>query len=730
MQTKAHPGQAVFGLGNKARNRARLLLAGCALLVASQAHADDPVIRISTTNYQAYRTSRAAGDWVYVDADSAGETPVRAMQRSLGYREVDYKSAVYPMLHFSAVVPTTNGTTVTYDYSAQANKTNLAGFWAIKDVPVIIGPDGNPYIADGHHTTAGYLAPLSPVRQLVPGKGRVILGHVLGNYYDAIAGPQPVTDAWWTARAAQNQALLYGSEGDQLTQSGEPNFSSLQPILPSVQAMPASPSNITTNGAMAMAPSTYRSLAWGMVDAVVVSATNSSGKIAGFKKTAPGASADINFVEFYWADYLRRRVVWDDTLLGFPLTSTNSNSNLISAPLSFFTAVANGIALARSQAYRDEHGRGIFDYTNATVFPPNTVGWARGSLSNGLAGAADTYPLYLRDDSTIIGAIQPSALSTNILHIDTIAGLTVTQTLQNIRTILVNAGGTLRTSWKDAAPNTTLTWPAGTGLVTVPGTNFVATNTILGGGALALGGVLHGNLQVTNGVLQGSGSVNGSVTISDRGTLAPGEFIGTLTVNGALTLGGIALMEINKSGANITNDRVNGIGALTYGGTLTLRAGGDAPAAGDAFKLFNAANYSGVFATLHLPALAPGLSWDTSRLTVDGTITVTSGRPALALAVQPLTQSRNAGGTVTFNSGAVGTLPIRYQWQFNGSDLAGKTNTTLAFSNLQKNNQGSYRLMARNASGSATSAPAILTVNHPNGRMPDEGAPHLEKAEP
>ena len=83
-------------------------------------------------------------------------------------------------------------------------------------------------------------------------------------------------------------------------------------------------------------------------------------------------------------------------------------------------------------------------------------------------------------------------------------------------------------------------------------------------------------------------------------------------------------MEISKSGANITNDRVNGIGALTYGGTLTLRAGGDAPAAGDAFKLFNAANYSGVFATLHLPALAPGLSWDTSRLTVDGTITVTS----------------------------------------------------------------------------------------------------------
>lgn len=125
---------------------------------------------------------------------------------------------MYPTLYFSPVTPTMNGGIATYDFTAQANKTNLVRFWTSKDAPVIIGPDGKPYIADGHHTTAGYLAPLSRVRQLVPGKNRVILGHVLGNYYDAGAGPQPVTDAWWTARAADNQALLYGPEGDQLTQ--------------------------------------------------------------------------------------------------------------------------------------------------------------------------------------------------------------------------------------------------------------------------------------------------------------------------------------------------------------------------------------------------------------------------------------------------------------------------------------------------------------------------------
>ena len=348
------------------------------------------------------------------------------------------------------------------------------------------------------------------------------------------------------------------------------------------------------------------------------------------------------------------------------------------------------------------------------MFSPNTVNWARGSLSNGLAAATDTYHLYLRDDSTIAGTIQPSALATNILHIDTMlpTGLTVTQTLQNIRTVIVNAGGTLKTSWRDSTvSNSTLTLPAGTGLVIVPGTNFVAANTILGGGTLAVEGTLRNALQVTNGLLQGNGSVNGAVTISGPGTLAPGASIGTLAVNGALTLGGTALLEVSKSGATLTNDLVNGITALTYGGTLTLLASGDPLGAGDVFKLFNATTYASAFATLNLPALTAGLSWDTTALLVNGTITVTAGTTAPSLVAQPSSQIKNVGVTATLASGAVGTMPIFYQWQFNGGDLAGKTNMTLVLANLQESNQGSYRIIAQNSAGSVTSAPAILIVN-------------------
>ena len=719
MNTEKYRSQSTTRRTSRLQRFASILSVSCALFVSAQALAQAPFIQVSNNTYAAYSTDLTNGAWVYVDADSAGATPVRAMQRSLGYREVDYKSAVYPTLYFNQVAPVTNGATVTYDYTLQGSKgTNLVGFWAAKDTPVIIGPDGNPYITDGHHTTAGYLAPLSPVRQFVPGKNRVILGHVLANYYDPVAGPQPVTDAWWTARAAENQALLYSPDGDQLTQPGEPNYASLGPILPSVQAMPLSPSNITTNGATAMALSHNRSLGWGLADAVVVSATTSSGaKIAGFKKTFPGNPNDIFFVEFFWADFLRRRVVWDDTLPGVPLGSAANNTNLIAAPLSFFTAVANGIALARSEVYRDEYNRRIFDYTNAAVFTPVTVNWARGSLSNGLATATDTYNLYLRDDSTIVGAIQPSALSTNILHIDTMlpTGMTVTQTMQNIRTLIVNAGGRLNTSWKDANPttvlNSTLILPAGLGLVMVTGTNFVAANTILGGGTLAVEGTLRSSLQVTNGVVQGNGSVTGALTTSGNGTLAPGASLGTLTVSGAVTLGGIALMEATKTAATITSDRLNGTSTLTYGGMLTLTVSGDALVAGDAFKLFDAASYSSAFASFNLPALDAGLSWDTSRLIVDGTISVVTGTTAPGFAAQPLSQIKNVGTTTTLIGGAVGTLPLTYQWQFNGNDLAGKTSPTLVLANIQESNQGAYRFTAQNAAGSVTSAPAILTVN-------------------
>ena len=134
------------------------------------------------------------------------------------------------------------------------------------------------------------------------------------------------------------------------------------------------------------------------------------------------------------------------------------------------------------------------------------------------------------------------------------------------------------------------------------------------------------------------------------------------------------VMEVNKTGATLTNDLINGITSLTYGGTLTLVATGDPLSAGDSFHLFDAVTYSGGCATLNLPDPGVGLAWDTSSLFTSGTIAVvSSGSPAApVIVVQPLSQTNDVGATVNFSSCAGGVGHIAYQWLFNGGVLAAR----------------------------------------------------------
>jgi phosphodiesterase/alkaline phosphatase D-like protein/2',3'-cyclic-nucleotide 2'-phosphodiesterase (5'-nucleotidase family) len=676
----------------------------------------DVKVKVGANLYSRFSTDLTPGSWVYIDADPLAKSPLRATQRSLGYREVTYKAAVYPTLTFNPVTPTTNGAVVTYDYSAQSAKTATVGFWAAKDLPIIVGPDGNAYITDGHHTTAGYLPAVSPIRPFIPGLNRVVLGHVVANYYNPLAGPQPASDAWWLARAAENNAYLYGTNGSSLVPPSEPSYAGLQPILPSQLAMPTTPSSVTGDGVLAMFNSPYRSLTWGLADGIVLSALDASNKkIPGYKKSAPGSSVDINFVEFYWGDFLRDRVVWDDTKTGSPQGAAAGDASVISAPLGFFAAVANGIALARSEVYRDHYGRRLTDYTNATVFSATTVSWAHGSYSNGLAKATDTYHLYLQDDSGINGDISPSALATNILHVNTSAGLTLSNALLNIRTLLINDGPGLAISWKDATvPNSTLRFPAGTGAVTLPGSATIATATVVSNGTFEVAGTLTSPvLTIAGGTLAGSGTVRGAVNVGPAGAIASAPTTGTLTIQGPLTLAGGLALDIEKNGGTLTTDRIVGVTSLNYGGVLKVIAHGSAPAAGDSFKLFDAATYDGAFAGYELPALDAGLAWDTSSLLADGTLRVgAAGATSVRIAKIPASMTAEAGTRQILTGGAVGSEPITYQWLRNGEPAGSPTNNaSLVFAAIQKSQQGSYQLIAANASGSATSAPVVVTVN-------------------
>ncbi len=159
-----------------------------------------------------------------------------------------------------------------------------------------------------------------------------------------------------------------------------------------------------------------------------------------------------------------------------------------------------------------------------------------------------------------------------------------------------------------------------------------------GTGALTLG---------AGKTLWGNGSVAGNFTLGTGALLAPGSnTIGTLTFNNSLTLaaGSTNLFELSHS--PLTNDNVIITGSLTNGGALVVsNVGGTPLAAGDTFQLFNAASYSGAFASVQLPALAAGLIWNTNQLNTAGVISVAVNAPPVIGAIAVSGTSLDLSGT-------------------------------------------------------------------------------------
>ncbi|MHB8524113.1 MAG: immunoglobulin domain-containing protein, partial [Limisphaerales bacterium] len=85
---------------------------------------------------------------------------------------------------------------------------------------------------------------------------------------------------------------------------------------------------------------------------------------------------------------------------------------------------------------------------------------------------------------------------------------------------------------------------------------------------------------------------------------------------------------------------------------------------------------------------------------------------------QPANQAVYPGTNVTFVVIAIGTPPLQYQWQFNGSDLPGAVKPILTLTNVQPSDSGGYKALVSNVAGSVASAAAILTVAAPATPVP------------
>ncbi len=186
---------------------------------------------------------------------------------------------------------------------------------------------------------------------------------------------------------------------------------------------------------------------------------------------------------------------------------------------------------------------------------------------------------------------------------------------------------------------------AGTGTLTLKGANAYTGTTTVSNGVLALAdsgsidqsraiqivvpGILcvtgryDGTLYVGNSMAQqlsGNGTVRGNLNLSWGGTLSPGIGIGTLTVteNATFSSSSTTWMEINRAAPQKSDKLV--AKTITFGGTLVVTNVGTLLYPGDTFDLFDGAIPElSTFDTVVLPNY---YEWDTSRLTVDGTVRV------------------------------------------------------------------------------------------------------------
>ncbi len=91
------------------------------------------------------------------------------------------------------------------------------------------------------------------------------------------------------------------------------------------------------------------------------------------------------------------------------------------------------------------------------------------------------------------------------------------------------------------------------------------------------------------------------------------------------------------------------------------------------------------------------------------TLSVGTGS-APVIVTPPVSENVVPGSNASFTVSATGTAPLAYQWNFNGSPIAGATSQTLTIPNAGSGNDGSYSVTVSSVAGSTTSAAATLDV--------------------
>lgn len=203
---------------------------------------------------------------------------------------------------------------------------------------------------------------------------------------------------------------------------------------------------------------------------------------------------------------------------------------------------------------------------------------------------------------------------------------------------------------------------SGTGLMKLTGAGSYSGATTISAGALQLAGGSLGTGTVTlasGATLSGNGSMGGAANLNGNIVIGVDGAIGTISASGNISLAATTTttLKLAKSGNVDSNDQLTSGGTLTCGGSLVVTATGDALTTGDTFQLFSASTISGTFSAVTLPTLTGGLVWDTSRLYIDGSISL--GKIPQSITFAPL-PALSLGDVLWLDASATSGLMVTY----------------------------------------------------------------------
>ncbi|MBL9161836.1 MAG: autotransporter-associated beta strand repeat-containing protein [Planctomycetaceae bacterium] len=255
---------------------------------------------------------------------------------------------------------------------------------------------------------------------------------------------------------------------------------------------------------------------------------------------------------------------------------------------------------------------GLFDDGALNAAAPNPVAFeASGTL--GLFG----HSVFVSGLSTAPGltsAVVENGSPTNVSTLTVAVGAATTNTF----------AGVIRNG--DSAPFRLK--KSGAGVLHLTGANTYTGPTTVEQGTLRVDGSIAGEITVKSGAaLVGTGAIGSAVTLEAGGTLAPGNSAGVMSVGGlSMNDDATLVMEIGGPVAGAQYDRIvtaNSFGALAFNGTLQVSLiNGFAPIAGQSFDLFDWNFRLGAFDAINLPALGPGLAWNSSLVYKTGMLSV------------------------------------------------------------------------------------------------------------